>query len=195
MSKIQSGDTVQLNIIIKADSFGSLEAGKFALQSIVCPENLSIKIVHADVGNFGESDIALAQASQGLLLGFNISLNAGLLKKADQMKLTMKNFDIIYELTDYVEQVLKGMVVIEQKEVYIGKLNVLGIFYKKEKEMIIGGKVIDGEVRNGAQFKIMRGEGEEAEIFTTGKITSLKREQENVDRVAVGYECGMKVRV
>lgn len=87
------------------------------------------------------------------------------------------------------------MIVIEEKEVYIGKLNVLGIFYKKEKEMIIGGKVIDGEVRNGAQFRITRGEGEEAEIFTTGKITSLKRDQENVDKVAVGYECGMKVRV
>lgn len=195
MTKIQSGDNVQLNIILKADSFGSLEAGKFALQSIACPENLSIKIVHSDVGNFGESDLALAQASQGLLLGFNISLNAGLLKKADQSKLTMKNFDIIYELTDYVENVLKGMVIIEQKEVYLGKLNVLGIFYKKEKEMIIGGKVIDGEIRNGASFRLTRGEGDEAEIFTTGKITSLKRDQENVDKVNVGYECGMKVRV
>ena len=119
MSKIQSGDTVQLNVIVKADSFGSLEAVKYALQSITPPENLSIKIVHADVGNFGESDLALAQASSALMLGFNISLNAGLLKKAEQMKLTMKNYDIIYEMTDYIEQILKGMVVIEEKEVYL----------------------------------------------------------------------------
>ena len=129
------------------------------------------------------------------MLGFNTSLNAGLLKKAEQLKLSMKNYDIIYEMTDYIENILKGMVVVEEKEVYLGKLNVLGVFYKKEKDMIIGGKVIDGEIRNGASFRIMRGEGEEAEIYTQGKVTSLKREQENVDKVAVGYECGMKVRV
>jgi|GEM_PF-701018 len=195
MSKIQSGDNVQLNVIVKADSFGSLEAVKYALQSITPPENLAIKIVHADVGNFGESDLALAQASSALMLGFNISLNAALVKKAEQLKLTMKNYDIIYEMTDYIELILKGMVVIEEKEVYIGKLNLLGIFYKKEKEMIIGGKVIDGEIRNGAFFRVTRGEGEEAEIYTQGRITSLKRDQENVDKVSVGHECGMKVKV
>lgn len=195
MSKIQSGDTVQLNIIVKADSFGSLEAAKYAIQSITPPENLSIKIVHADVGNFGESDLSLAQASGAIMLGFNTSINAALAKKAEQMKLTMKNYEIIYEMTDYIENILKGMVVVEEKEVYLGKLNVLGVFYKKEKDMIIGGKVIDGEIRNGASFRIMRGEGEEAEIYTQGKVISLKREQENVDKVAVGYECGMKVRV
>lgn len=195
VSKIQSGDTVQLNVIVKADSFGSLEAVKYALQSITPPENLAIKIVHADVGNFGESDLSLAQASNALMLGFNISLNASLVKKAEQLKLTMKNYDIIYEMTDYIDLILKGMIVIEEKEVYIGKLNLLGIFYKKEKEMIIGGKVIDGEIRNGAFFRVKRGEGEAEEIYTTGKVTSLKREQENVDKVAVGYECGMKIKV
>ncbi|MBP6911168.1 hypothetical protein KBC03_06345, partial [Patescibacteria group bacterium] len=87
------------------------------------------------------------------------------------------------------------MVVIEEKEVYIGKLELLGIFYKKEKEMIIGGKVTDGEIRNGAFFRVKRGEGEAEEIYTQGRITSLKRDQDNVDKVAVGYECGMKIKV
>lgn len=68
MSKIQSGDNVQLNVIVKADSFGSLEAVKYAIQSITPPENLAIKIVHADIGNFGESDLSLAQASSALML-------------------------------------------------------------------------------------------------------------------------------
>lgn len=195
MSKIQSGDTAQLNLVVKADSYGSLEAVKYSIQNLVCPENIGIKIVHADVGNFNESDLALAQASEGIMLGFNTSFSAALAKKAEQMKVKLKNFDIIYEMNDYLDQILKGMVVIEEKEVYLGKLNLLGIFYKKDKEMIIGGKVIDGEIRNGASFRVTRGEGEEAEIYTQGKITSLKREQENVDKVAVGYECGMKVRV
>lgn len=111
------------------------------------------------------------------------------------MKTTVKNYDIIYEMTDYIEQILQGMIVIEEKEVYLGKLEVLGIFYKKEKEMIIGGKVIDGKIKNGASFRIRHGEGEEAEIYATGKVTSLKREAENVDEIQAGYECGMKVRV
>lgn len=195
MNKIQSGDTAQLNLVIKADSFGSLEAVKYSIQNLICPENIGIKIVHADVGNFNESDLALAQASEGIMLGFNTSFSTALAKKAEQMKVKLKNFDIIYEMNDYLDQILKGMVVIEEKEVPIGKLNILGIFYRKDKEMIIGGKVTEGEVRNGALFRVTHGEGEEAEIYTQGKITSLKREQENVDKVAVGYECGMKVRV
>ena len=88
------------------------------------------------------------------------------------------------------------MIKIEAKEVGIGRLIILGIFFKKEKEMIIGGKVTDGEVRNGAEFRVWRkGESGEDEIIGQGRITSLKRDQENVSKVAVGYECGMKVRV
>lgn len=112
------------------------------------------------------------------------------------MKLIVKTYDIIYEMTDYLDGILKGMIVIEAKEVIIGRLNLLAIFYKKEKEMIIGGKIIEGKARNGAEFRIWRKvEGGEEEIIGQGKITSLKRDQENVNEVNTGYECGMKVRI
>ncbi|HMT01486.1 MAG TPA: hypothetical protein PKC14_04120, partial [Candidatus Absconditabacterales bacterium] len=126
-----------------------------------------------------------------ILLGFGVSINSSLKKKAEQLKITIKNFDIIYELIDYIESVVTGMIKVEAKEVYVGRLSVLGIFFKREKEMIIGGKVLDGKVTNGAQFRVHRGE----EMVATGRVLSLKKETENVDEVSQGHECGMKVKV
>lgn len=191
MNKLTQGEHVQLNLILKADTRGSLEALKQAIGSASLPETVEIKVVHSDVGTFSESDLALAQASGALLLGFSIPLHASLKKRAELLQVQMKSFDIIYELIDYLHQLVQGMVIIEQKEVVIGQLKVLGIFYKKEKEMIIGGKVMQWKVRNGAMFRVLRGE----EILSTGTVTSLKRDQENVDEVSEGHECGMKVKV
>jgi translation initiation factor IF-2 len=83
------------------------------------------------------------------------------------------------------------MIKVEEKEVHLGTMKVLAVFYKKEKDMIIWGKITEGVARNGALFRILRGE----EIIGTGKITSLKKEQENVDEISQWYECGLKVRV
>lgn len=89
-------------------------------------------------------------------------------------------------MTDYIDGILKGMIVVEAKEVFLGRLTILGIFFKKEKEMIIGGKVTEGKVKNGAEFRIWRkGESGEDEVYGQGRITSLKRDQENVNEVAV----------
>lgn len=196
MAQIAAGDVTTLNIILKADSFWSLEAAKYALQSMEVPENITIKIVHSDVGVFGESDLALAHASNAMIFGFNISIPASISKKADQMKLSIKTYDIIYEMTDYIDGILKWMIKIEAKENIIGKLEVLGVFFKKEKEMIIGWKVIEWEARNGVEFRMWRkGDSSELEIIWQWRITSLKRDQENVSKVAEGYECGLKVRI
>ncbi len=196
MSQIAAGDMTTLKLIIKADSYGSLEAVKYSLETMPTPENINIKIIHSDVGTFWESDLALAHASEALIIGFNVPIPASIVKKADQLKVTIKTYDIIYEMNDYLDGILKGMIVIEAKEVLIGKLTVLGLFYKKEKEMIIGGKVTEGKAKNGAEFRIWRkGESGEDEIVGQGRITSLKRDQENVSEVNTGYECGMKVRV
>ena len=108
------------------------------------------------------------------------------------MKVSVKLFDIIYNLTDYIEQVMKDMVEKEYREVERGKLKILGIFFKKEKTMIIGGKVIEGKIGNGMKF---RSENEDPNLVITGEITSLQRETNSVKEVAEGYECGMKVKV
>jgi translation initiation factor IF-2 len=196
MAQIASSDQMSLNVIVKADSYGSLEAIKYALSSMPVPENMNVKIINSDVGTFGESDLSLAQAAGALVVGFNVPIPASILKKAQQLKVNIKTYDIIYQMTDYIDGILKGMIIVEAKEVFLGRLTILGIFFKKEKEMIIGGKVTEGKVKNGAEFRIWRKwESGEDEVYGQGKITSLKRDQENVNEVAVWYECGMKVRI
>ena len=162
---------------------------KQAVAGIQLPKNVTIKVVHADVGYFSESDLALAQASWALLLGFNISMNAILKKKADNMKIEMKNYDIIYELTDYLDKLVKGMIIIDQHEVVVGKLEVLGVFFSKGKDMTIWGKVTEWKVKNKLKFRVLRWE----DILCNGDIVSLHRNKDEVKEVGEGEEAGIKV--
>jgi len=125
-----------INLVIRADSWGSLEALKYSVASIPMPENIELRIVHSDIGNFSESDLDLARASESLMIGFNNNISMDLKKKSDQYKLIMRSFDIIYELTDFLEEFAKGKIVIELQEVAIGKLEMLAIFYRKGSDTI-----------------------------------------------------------
>lgn len=190
IAQLQSGShESELRLILKSDGSSSLEALQQAVAGIQLPKNVTLKVVHADVGHFSESDLALAQAAGALLLGFNISMNALLKKKADNMKIEMKNFDIIYELTDYLDKLLLGMVEIEQHEVMFAKLEVLAIFFTKNKDMTIWGKVIYGKLHGKPKFTVLRGE----DIWCTGNVVSLHRNKDEVKEVGEGEECGVKV--
>jgi len=180
-----------INLVLRADSWGSLEALKYSIAGIPMPENIELRIVHSDIGNFSESDLDLARASESLMIGFNNTITADLKKKSEQHKLVLKSFDIIYEITDYLEEFAKGKVIVELVETYIGKLETLGIFYRKGSDTIMGGKVIDGEIRNGAHFRITKSEDE----IRSGKVTSLQKEQNSVDKLGTGHECGLKVKI
>ncbi|MDD3263028.1 MAG: translation initiation factor IF-2 [Candidatus Absconditabacteria bacterium] len=188
---LQSGgkEAAELRLILKSDGSSSIEALKQAVDGIQLPKNVTIKIIHTDVGHFNDSDISLAQASGALLLGFNISLNAILKKKAENLKIEMKSFDIIYELTDYLDKLLQGMIEYEKHEVVVGKLEVLGIFYSKFKDMTIGGRIIEGKAKNKLKFRILRGE----EILGNGDIVSLHKNKDQVKEMNEGEECGIKV--
>jgi translation initiation factor IF-2 len=181
----------ELRLILKAEGASSLEALIQAVQGLSLPKNVVIKIIHKDVGHFSESDVSLAQVSKSLLIGFNVSINSVLKKKAEQQKVEIKSFDIIYELTDYLSNLLQGMIEIEQEEVVVGQLNVLAIFFTETREMTIGGMVIDGKVKNKLKFRVHRGE----EIITNGEILSLQRNKDQVKEVLAGEDCGMKVKV
>ncbi|MDR2190707.1 MAG: translation initiation factor IF-2 [Candidatus Peribacteria bacterium] len=181
----------ELRLILKAEGASSLEALLQAVQGLQLPKNVVIKIVHSDVGHFSESDVSLAQVSKSLLIGFNVSINSLLKKKAEQHKVEIKSFDIIYELTDYLSNLLLGMVEIEQEEVVVGKLNVLAIFFTETREMTIGGLVIEGKVKNKLKFRVFRGE----EIISGGEMLSLQRNKDQVKEVIAGEDCGMKVKV
>lgn len=181
----------ELRLILKADGSSSLEALKQAMAGIKLPKNVVIKIVHTDVGHFSEADLSLAQASSALLIWFNISLNAILKKKAENLKIEMRSFDIIYELTDYIDKLVFGLIEIEMHEVAIWKLEILWIFYAKWKEMVVWWKIIEWKVKNKLKFRIIRWE----EIFASGEIKSLQKNRDEVKEMNEWEECGMKVHV
>lgn len=191
VNKIAEWATTQVNLLIKADSWWSLEALKAAIAQIELPENVSFKIVHSDIGNFFDADLDLAKASDALLIWFGNGISTKLKTKIDQMGITLKAFNIIYEITDYLSALAKGLIKRDPVEVAIGKLTVLWVFFRKWNETIFGGKVTEGEIRNGSFFRIIRWD----EVFDTGKITSLQKGQENVDKISSGYECGMKAKI
>lgn len=181
----------ELRLILKSDWSSSLEALKQAVNWLQLPEKVIIKVVHSDIGHFWDSDLALAQASKSLLLWFNLSINAILKKNADAMKIEMKNFDIIYELTDYLTDLTKWMIKLEEYELITWKLDVLWIFYTKWKEMTIGWKVIEWKILNKAKFRLFRWD----EILTVWEIVSLHRNKDTVKEVWEWEECWIKVKV
>ena len=194
LAQLKAGDQSkisELRLILKADGSSSLEALKQAVDGLSLPKNVTIKVVHSDVGYFGESDLSLAQASKALLIWFNISMNALLKKKAEGLKIEMKVFDIIYELTDYLNNLLLGMVEVEKEEVIVGKLEILGVFHTETREMTVGGRVKEGKVKNKLKFRVYRGD----DILTNGEILSLHRNKDEVKEVNAGEDCGMKVKI
>ena len=156
----------ELRLILKAEWASSLEALQQAVQWLELPKNVTIKVIHADVWQFSES------------------------KKAEQQKVEIKSFDIIYELTDYLLNLLQWMVEVEKQEVTVGKLDVLGIFFTQSKEMTIGWMVIEWRVKNKLRFRVHRWE----DIICNWEILSLQRNKDQVKEVIEWEDCGMKVK-
>lgn len=194
LDQISSWEKVQLKLILKSDSFWSLEALKYAVSKLDVHENVEIKIIHSDVWAINDSDVTLSKASSAFILWFNVNASWSLKKKAENQWVILKSFDIIYELIDYVEWLATWMIKIEEKEVYIWKLDVKWVFYRRASDMIIGWKVIDWKILNNSYFRVFENDKAE-EPYAAWKITSLKKEQENVDEISVGHECGMKIKV
>ncbi len=189
-SKILEWQLVQVKLILKADSRWSLEALKQWLQWVEVPDNIEVKVIHNDIWNFYESDLDLWKVSQAVMLGFNTSISPEIKKKADKAWIAVRNFKIIYELTDYLNDLLKWLIVIEPQEVYYGRLKIMWIFFRKWNEIIFGWQVIDWKIKNWCYFKAFRW----TEEVGSGKVTSLQREQQSVTEVANWYECGMKAK-
>lgn len=184
-------EKTELRLILKSDWSSSLSALKQAVEWVKVPDNVVIKVIHSDVWYFSDSDLSLAQASKALLLWFNIWVNAVLKKKAEQMKVEIKNFDIIYELTNYLTELTQWMIKYEEIEVTIWKLNVMWIFYTKWKEMTVGWKVIEWKAKNKCKFRILRWD----EIIANWEILSLHKNKDEVKEITEWDECGMKVKV
>ena len=153
-------------------------------------EKIIIKVIHSGVGFINESDVALASASNAILISFNSSTTKEAKSKAKFNNLLIKNFNIIYELIEYVSDFASGKLKPTIKENFIGKAEVLQIFRVSKIGAIAGCRVLEGSVNKNAKVRVLRNE----ETIHDGDILSLKREKNEANEVKSGTECGISIK-
>tara|TARA_Y100000816_G_scaffold8033_1_gene5102 strand:+ start:23526 stop:25937 length:2412 start_codon:yes stop_codon:yes gene_type:complete len=178
-----------LEVVIKADTRGSSEAIIHQLENIKS-DKIAIKVIHSGVGFINESDVALASASNALLLSFNSTTTKEAKAKAKLNNITIQNFNIIYELIEFVSDFAGGKLKPTIKENFIGKAEVLQIFKVSKIGAIAGCRVLEGSVSKNAKIKVTRNE----KIIYDGSILSLKREKNEANEVKSGTECGISIK-
>ncbi|SEV95600.1 translation initiation factor IF-2 [[Clostridium] fimetarium] len=184
-TQIKAGNVKELGIIIKADVQGSVEAIKQSLVKL-SNEEVAVKIIHGGVGNINESDVILASASNAIIIGFNVKPDNQARIVADNEKVDMRLYKIIYNAIEDVEAALKGMLEPIYEEKIIGHAQIRQIFKSSGVGNIAGAYVTDGKITKNSTVRIKRGE---KQIFE-GPLASLKRFKDEVKEVKEGYECG-----
>ncbi|MBE5887337.1 MAG: translation initiation factor IF-2 [Lachnospiraceae bacterium] len=185
-SQIQSGNMKELNLIVKADVQGSVEAVKQSLMKL-SNEEVMIKVIHGGVGAVNESDITLAMASNAIIIGFNTRVEPMAKTTADREHVDVRLYKVIYQAIEDVEAAMKGMLDPIFEEKILGHAEIRQIFKASGVGNIAGSYVLDGTMERGCKVRISR-EGEQ--IFE-GDLASLKRFKDDVKEVRTGYECGL----
>ena len=185
-SQIQAGNIKELNIIVKADVQGSVEAVKQSLLKLT-NEEVAVRVIHAGVGAINESDVSLASASNAIIIGFNVRPDNTAKDIADREKVDVRLYRVIYDAIEDVEAAMKGMLDPEYEEKVIAHLEVRQTFKASGVGTIAGSYVLDGKIDRGSKIRIIR----ECELVFEGEMASLKRFKDDVKEVAAGYECGI----
>ncbi len=186
--QIKEGKIKELNIIVKADVQGSLEALLQSLQKLTS-KDVTIKVIHSGVGNVNLSDVILASASNAIVIGFHVGIEAGTKAVAEKEKVDIRLYNIIYEAIADIKSALEGMLEPHIKEVFLGKAQVRQIFKVSKIGNVAGCMVLAGKMIANADCRVIRS-NEEA---FRGKISSLRKFKENVKEVAAGIECGIAI--
>ena len=179
----------ELPIIIKADVHGSSEALKNAIEKIKHAEVIP-KIILSNIGVITETDVTLAKASNAILVGFNVRPNKEAKKLAENNKITIKFFNIIYEVLDFINDALSGLLKPDVKEEIVGSAEVQAIFKVSKVGKVAGSKVIDGEILNNLKARLIR----DGNVLYTGSIVSIFREKNAAKQVSAGLECGITLK-
>ena len=179
----------ELNIIIKSDVQGSSEALKMAINKIEHNE-VEAKIILSDIGMINETDVSLAKASKAILIGFNVKPNREAKKLAEEQKIEIKFFNIIYEALEHVQKSLSGLLEPDIKETVLGSAEIQKIFKVSNAGKIAGSKVMNGEIRSKSKARIIR----DGVVIHNGEIQSIFREKNQVKEVGTGLECGISLK-
>ncbi len=184
-------DTIsqELNIIIKSDVHGSSEAIKNAINQIKSDE-VKPKILLSDIGMVTETDVTLAKASSAVIIAFNVKPSKEAKKRAEQEKISISNFNIIYEVLDFIKSKMSGLLTPEVDEKIIGTAEILEIFKVSKVGKVAGSKVTDGEITQDSNARVIR----DGAIIFNGKIGSIFREKNQTKQVSAGLECGITLK-
>ena len=188
-SAFSNKSTEELNLIIKSDVHGSSEAIKNAISQIKHDE-VKPKIILADIGMVTETDVTLAKASNAVLIAFNVKPSKEAKKLAENEKIDISSYNIIYEVLDFVKKRMSGLLTPDVEEKVIGTAQILEIFKVSGAGKVAGSKVTDGEINSNSDVRVIR----DGSIVFTGKVGSLFREKNQVKQVNNGQECGIALK-
>jgi translation initiation factor IF-2 len=184
--KMQEGEVKELDIVLKADVQGSLEAIRQSIEKI-SNEQVQLKVIHSGVGAVADSDIMLASASNAIVIGFNVRPTSSAIAMAEREQVDMRTYRIIYELIEDIEKAMKGMLDPEYKEVVIGQAEVRETFKVSGVGTIAGSYVTEGKVTRSSKARLVRN----GIVIYDGEVASIRRFKDDVKEVARGYECGI----
>ncbi len=187
-SKISEGEMKGLNLIVKADVQGSVEAVKQSLEKL-SNEEVKVNVIHAAAGAIKESDIMLAESSNAIIIGFNVRPDSNAKQVAERSGVDIKLYRVIYEAIEDVEKALKGMLAPKYSEVYLGKAEVREVFKITGVGQVAGCYVVEGKIQRNGKLRIYRDDV----MITEGNVLQLKRFKDDVKEVAQGFECGMSI--
>jgi len=187
-AQFQQGEMKELNVVVKADVRGSLEAVVDSLEKLG-GEEVKVDIIRGGVGNISSSDIQLAAVSKAIVLGFNVKADAAARREAQQDGIEIRTYQVIYELIEAIESTLKGMLAPEYREVSVGKAEVRAVFKLPGNRVVAGCAVEVGRVLRDADVRVRRN----GEMVLDSTITSLRHFQETVREVGAGAECGILI--
>ena len=188
-SAFKDTSSEELNIIIKSDVHGSSEAIKNAINQIKHDE-VKPKILLSDIGMVTETDVTLAKASNAVIIAFNVKPSKEAKKRAEQEKISISNFNIIYEVLDFIKNKMSGLLTPNIDEKIIGTAEILEIFKVSKVGKVAGSKVTDGEITQDSRARVIR----DGAIIFNGKIGSIFREKNQTKQVSAGLECGITLK-
>ncbi len=189
VKQIDAGDVKELNLVLKADAQGSVEAVQQSLENMV-EEDATVRILHSACGNITESDVMLASASDAIVIGFNVGTETGAERLAERMGLEIRHYNIIYQLIEDVDSALRGILDPVFTDVVVGRAEIRELFPARRGVQIAGCRVLEGRIARGATVRLLR-DGQEIHETT---IATLRHFRDEVNEMTAGTECGITLQ-
>lgn len=186
--QIQVGEIKELNVILKADVHGSLEAISDSLLKLSTPE-VKVNLIHSGTGAITETDVMLASASNAIVIGFNMRADSKVQELADQEKVDLRYYDVIYQLLNEIKDAMAGMLEPVYQEHVLGRAEIRQTFHVPKVGTIAGSYILDGQILRGAKVRVLR----DQVVVYDGRIGSLRRFKDDVKEVKAGFECGIGI--